>query len=70
VLIETTAPRDIVGKTLKDAGLRQRHRVTVVSVKPQDGTFTYATPETVVEDGDLMVVAGSRRDAEAFAALP
>ena len=70
VLIETTAPLEIVGKTLKDAGLRQRYRVTVVSVKPQGGAFTYATPETVVEEGDLMVVAGNRKDAEAFAALP
>ena len=70
VLVETTAPRDIAGITLKEAGLRQRHGVTVVAVKPPDGRFTYATPETVVSPGDLMVVAGPREKAEAFAALP
>jgi trk system potassium uptake protein TrkA len=70
VLIETTAPREIAGRNLKDAGLRQRYDVTVVAVKPAGGTFTYATPETVVSDDDLMVVAGRRERAEAFAALP
>jgi trk system potassium uptake protein len=70
VLIETTAPRDIAGLTLEEARLRRRYGVTVVAVKPPGGQFTYATPETVVSPGDLMVVAGPREKAEAFAALP
>jgi trk system potassium uptake protein TrkA len=70
VLIETTAPRELSGQTLMDAGLRKRYDVTVVAVKPSGGAFTYATPETVVRDGDLMVVAGRREKAEAFADLP
>jgi trk system potassium uptake protein len=70
VLIETTTPRELTGATLKDAKLRSRYEVTVVAVKTPDGGFTYATPETVVRDGDLMVVAGRREKAEAFAALP
>jgi trk system potassium uptake protein TrkA len=70
VLIETTAPRDVSGATLRDAALRRRYEVTVVAVKPPGGPFTYATPETVVNPGDLMVVAGTRDKAEAFAALP
>jgi trk system potassium uptake protein TrkA len=70
VLIETTVPRDISGATLKDAALRKRYEVTVVAIKPPGGQFTYATPETVVNPGDLMVVAGRRERAEAFAALP
>ena len=56
--------------TLKDAKLRSRYEVTVVAVKTPEGGFTYATPETVVRDGDLMVVAGRREKAEGFAALP
>ena len=70
VLIETTAPRELSGRSLKDAGLRKRYGVTVVAVKPPGGEFTYATPETVVEPGDVMVVAGAREKAEAFASLP
>jgi trk system potassium uptake protein len=70
VLIETTAPHELFGRTLKDAGLRSRYAVTAVAVKPPGGAFTYATPDTVVGDGDLIVVAGAREKAEAFAALP
>lgn len=70
VLIETTAPRDVAGRTLRDARLRSRYEVTVVAVKPPGGAFTYATPETAVSAGDLMVVAGRRDRAEAFASLP
>jgi trk system potassium uptake protein TrkA len=69
VLVETTAPEEMVGKTLKDAAVRSRHDVTVVCVKRPGGPFTYATPETVVHDGDLVVVAGESRQAEAFASL-
>ena len=63
VLIETTTPRELTGQTLKDAGLRRRYGVTVVAVKTPGDPFTYAT-------GDLMVVAGPREKAEAFASLP
>ena len=61
VLVETTAPREIVGKTLRDAELRSRHDVTVVCIKQPGGHFQYATPETVVSEGDLIVVAGPDR---------
>ncbi len=69
VLIETTAPREALGKTLEQAGLRKRHDVTVVCVKSPGGRFTYATPETVIHPDDLLVVAGAPDRAEAFAAL-
>ncbi|WP_217921826.1 potassium channel family protein [Miltoncostaea oceani] len=69
VLIETTAPREAVGQTLEAAGLRKKYDVTVVCVKNPGGTFTYATPETVLQRGDLLVVAGSPERAETFAAL-
>jgi trk system potassium uptake protein TrkA len=70
VLVETTAPRDLAGRSLADAGLRARHGVTVVAVKAPGGAFGYATPETVIGESDLMVVAGPRNKAEAFASLP
>jgi trk system potassium uptake protein TrkA len=69
-LVETMAPREIVGKTLAQAEVRRRYGITVVCVKPADGTFTYATPDTVVRDGDILVVAGETRRAEGFTELP
>lgn len=65
-LVETSAPKEIVGKTLADAEVRRRYGITVVCVKPQGGTFTYATPDTVVQEGDILVVAGETKRAEEF----
>ena len=69
VLVETTVPREMVGKTLLEAGVRSRYNVTVVCVKRPGGRFTYATPETVVHDGDFVVVAGDHEKAATFAAI-
>ena len=68
-MVETIAPVEIQGRTLADIGIRQRYGVTVVCVKPTGGSFTYATADTVLQEGDLMVVAGSTQQAEAFARL-
>jgi trk system potassium uptake protein len=68
-LVETTAPRVIVGKTLAEAEVRRRYGITVVCVKPEGGSFTYATPDTVVQEGDILVVAGETARAEAFGEL-
>lgn len=67
VLVETTAPTPLVGRTLAEVGLRAKYRVTVVCVKPEGGPFTYATSDTVLGPRDLIVVAGHRDDVSAFA---
>jgi len=68
-IVETRAPKELGGKTLADAEVRKRYGITVVCIKPGGGSFTYATPETVVSDGDILVVAGEKRRAEAFGEL-
>src|SRR3546814_7815951 len=57
-LVETVVPRTLAGQTLQDAGVRAAYGLTVVCVKPAGGTFTYATPDTFLERGDVLVVAG------------
>ncbi len=66
-LVETTAPADMVGRTIGDSGARQRHGVTIVCIKPVGRTFTYATAETVVREGDVLLVAAEAKVAEDFA---
>ena len=68
-LVETRAPRELFGKSLGDVGVRRRYGVTVVAIKPAGETFTYATADTVVGEGDLLVVSGDAARAEAFAEL-
>ena len=68
-LVETTAPTDLIGRSLAQAEVRRRYGITVVCIKPAGGNFTYATPDTVVSEGDVLVVAGETHRAEAFGNL-
>lgn len=68
-LVETEAPSEMMGRSLGESGVRQRHGVTIVCIKPLGRPFTYATADTVVAEGDLLLVAGETRAAEAFANL-
>jgi trk system potassium uptake protein TrkA len=68
VLAETGVPRSAHGKTLGDAGLRAKFAVTVVCIKQAGGSFTYATADTVLGAGDLIVIAGRRLDVDRFIA--
>lgn len=67
-IAKTRAPREILGKTLSESAVRQRHSVTVVGIKRRHQDFIYARPDTVVQPGDLLIVAGTTREVERFAA--
>lgn len=67
VIVETVVPSSVAGTTLGDAALRAKHRITVVCIKPEGGSFTYAQSDTVLGPRDLIVVAGHRHDVERFA---
>jgi trk system potassium uptake protein len=68
-LVKTASPSEAWGRTLGEAGLRSRYGVTIVGVKRQGAEFTYATAETRVEQGDLLIVAGQTEACERFAAV-
>lgn len=68
-MVETEAPAETLGQTLAELQVRARYGITVVSVKPRDAGFTYATADTVLEQGDVLVVAGPSKQCEAFARM-
>lgn len=68
-MVKTTAPREALGKPLREAGLRARHGITVIAVKSAASEWTYATADTVLSEGDYIVVTGPTRKAERFALL-
>jgi len=68
-MVETVVPAELTGMTLATSDIRARFGVTVVSVKPVGGRFTYATADTTLAEGDILVVAGTSREAERFALL-
>ncbi len=68
-LVKMYPPKPIRGLPLSESGVRRKHKITVVGVKSPGKPFTYATPETVVSNHDLIIVSGSSSDIERFAAL-
>jgi len=66
---KTRAPPEAIGKTLTECGLRRKHGVTVVGVKRPREEFTNATPETLIQAGDLLIVSGPTDKVEAFARI-
>ncbi|MDA3649343.1 TrkA family potassium uptake protein [Saccharopolyspora indica] len=68
-LAKTRAPAEAMGRPLGDTRVRSKYGVTVVAIKQPGQAFTYATAETVVHEGDILVVAGSSDQVERFAEL-
>ncbi|HET9518856.1 MAG TPA: TrkA family potassium uptake protein, partial [Actinoplanes sp.] len=68
-IVKTRAPEEAFDKTLADAALRSKYGVTVVSIKRPGEEVTYATADTTVYAGDMLIVAGKTDAVEAFANL-
>jgi voltage-gated potassium channel len=72
--VRITAGSDLAGKTIIQAGLRQRFGVVVVGVQRASGAMEFnPSPEVVMEVGDFLVVLGradNLRDLEVVAAEP
>ena len=69
-IVRMFPPRVLVGKTLAAAGIRNEYKITTVGVKKPGESFTYATAETLIDEGDQILVSGHPDDVEKFAALP
>lgn len=65
-IIEVEAPPKLIGTGLAESGVRDSYGVTIVCIKPRGGSFSYVTADTVVLDGDLLLVAGTPRQLEHF----
>ncbi|MEV3987653.1 TrkA family potassium uptake protein [Streptomyces sp. NPDC049837] len=68
-LVKTVAPAIATGMPLGESQVRSKYGVTIVGIKRPGQGFTYATAETVIETGDVIVVTGKTYDVEAFSEL-
>ena len=68
-LVKMRPPKFLHGIALGDSKVRAKHGVTVVGVKAEGTAFTYATAETIIERGDLIIVSGNSASIEKFASL-
>ncbi|RRJ85997.1 TrkA family potassium uptake protein [Gulosibacter macacae] len=69
VMAKMYPPKPIRGLSLRDSGIRTKYKITIVGVKAPGSEFTYATPDTVISNHDLIIVAGTTDEVEKFSAL-
>ena len=58
-----------LGKSLKDTGLRNRHKCLVAGIEKADGTLHIPNATLPLEDGDNLWIVGEKKDVETLLAL-
>lgn len=66
VMAKTAAPRSFEGKSLTQLGLRAKYEVLVVATSHGDLTYEAASPETVISEGDWLIVSGPKSAVDKF----
>ena len=66
VMAKTKTAGAFVGKSLDQLGLRREYGIIVVATAKSDSEYAAATPATVLNEGDLLIVAGPKDRIEAF----
>lgn len=67
-LVEMEAPQRYLGRPLGELGIRAKYGVTIVSIKPPEGEFQHADQSTVLQSGELILLAGKPASLDAFIA--
>lgn len=57
-IIELKVPSLLVGKNLKDSGIRENYGVNVVALKSGNQTFVPPDPNMIIQKGDVVVIVG------------
>lgn len=68
-IVKTRAPREAFDRSLDDVKLRGKYGVTVIGRKQRGQDFEYATRETIVRRGDMLIVCGQTDRVEKFASM-
>ena len=68
-LIEARVPDKWVGKSLTELRINQRSGLTVVALKPANGSGTLPRGDTVFGEGDVIVVGGPKEKLDRFERL-
>ena len=63
-LIEAQVPRAWLDKSLSELDLSQKMGLTVLALKPKGGPGTLPYGDSVLHDGDVLVVGGTRKDLD------
>lgn len=64
-IAESTPASVMIGKTIREVGLREKVGITVLGVW-QRGKFVPVTPETLIVRGTILLIAGTKKQLEEY----
>ncbi len=65
-VIELETPREWLGKSLKDLQLHRKKDLTVLAIKGKNKGGTLPQPDTPLQEGDILVVGGPKKELDNF----
>lgn len=68
-LVKTTPPKSVIGVPLGNAHIRATHGVTITAFHRPGAGWSYTSLDTVIEPGDVILIAGQSEKVEAFSLL-
>ncbi|MGK9221709.1 MULTISPECIES: potassium channel family protein [Microbacterium] len=68
-IVKTAAPAEVQGVPLGETDLRRRHGVTIAAFRGASNEWANADADTVLHEGDVVLVVGPTRRVESFAQL-
>jgi trk system potassium uptake protein TrkA len=63
-LIESEVPDEWVGQSLADLHLSRQSGLTVLAIKPKGGSGTIPSGDTMLREGDVLVVGGTKENLD------
>lgn len=68
-IVKTTPPASVLGKPLGETKVRANHGITITAFERPGTGWSYTTLDTVLEPGDIILIAGQPDRVEAFSQL-
>ena len=65
-ITEFRIPSNLVGKSLKELGLREKYSLNIIALENENETTTNVNPEHIFEEEDYVVVVGSDEHIKTF----
>lgn len=63
-LLESEVPEEWVGKSLADLHLSRESGLTVLAIKPKGKSGTIPSGDTILREGDVLVVGGTKKNLD------
>ena len=67
--VRTTPAKELVGRTIREAAVRDRYGVVIAALKRPGHPWEHALGDTVIGADDLLLVTGPTRKAESFSRM-